>query len=520
MDIGLNTAYTGLVAAKTGLYTLSHNIGNAGRYGYSRQQISQRATSAHYMYKDGFLGTGTDIYNVERIRDDYLDFKFRNETAYMNDWDVKNRNLDEVQKTLSEPSNASFRRYLEDFYGSIENLSKNSGDVSYRQPMIENGAAMCKHINETYSKLELHQRGILKDVQDSVDKVNQLAKDIANLNKQIAMLEIDGRTANDLRDQRDVKIDELSKYAFLTVKEVDTLEQNSANPNEQYLDKKPIKHLDISIGGISLVHHGYYNQIKLKETKDDPVVPWDQADKTIKDGHVAYELQWENTGKVNLTGGKLKGLMDTYNGNGEHNSFRGIRFYKNKLNEFAYHFTKKFNKIHREGYTLGSDKEKSHNGENFFEEIDESRKNTAAFDMAVRNKIKNNPNLIAASDKEGAGPENNVNLRRMLGNGVGGREDNRFFSEGVSQGAPEDFIKSVISFVGVDKNQMERFYKTENLLVNSLSQRRLSVSGVEANEEMGDMVKFQQVYKASARMISTLDQLLDVTVNRLGMAGR
>ena len=169
---------------------------------------------------------------------------------------------------------------------------------------------------------------------------------------------------------------------------------------------------------------------------------------------------------------------------------------------------------------MGSDNEKSLNGENFFEEIDESRKNTAAFDMAVRNKIKNNPNLIAASDKEGAGPENNVNLRRMLGNGVGGREDNRFFSEGVSQGAPEDFIKSVISFVGVDKNQMERFYKTENLLVNSLSQRRLSVSGVEANEEMGDMVKFQQVYKASARMISTLDQLLDITVNRLGMAGR
>lgn len=583
MDIGLNSAYTGLIAAKTGLYTVSHNIDNTKTPGYSRQRVYQRAHNAHLIYQDGFLGTGTDIYDIQRIRDEYTDFKFRNETSSLNEWEVKNKNLDEVQKTLGEPSDSSFRTYLQDFYQSIDNLTKNPGDFSFRQPVIENAVAMSKYFNETYSRFIAQEEEVLKEMENVVLKVNQLGRDIANLNKQIFQMEIDGKMANDLRDRRDLVLDELSQYATLTIQELDVKDLKDI-PKSQRYDRKVFKHLDVSIGGISLVNHDYFNEIKLLKTDIDPVIPsniiyqqeQDNLGKPLKDqiapgaildGHNAFKLEWSNSGNVELNGGRLKGLLDLYNGNGEYNSFRGIRFYKMKLDEFSYGFTTKFNEVHREGYTLGLLDELGHTDQNFFADLsDRSAEKTkleterdalitahgsatpeeqkkilkeiqaknaqikaiddgvapvqSSLKMAVLDEVQTDPKLIAAAGGELADPENNIILRKLLSDESGGREDKKFFTKGVSQGKPEDFIASVISFVGVDKQQAQRFNNTQALLTKNLEQRRLSVSGVELNEEMGDMVKFNHVYAAAARMISTIDEVLDITVNRLGMAGR
>ncbi|NLM05457.1 MAG: flagellar hook-associated protein FlgK [Tissierellia bacterium] len=507
MNFGLNIAVTGLMSARRGLYTVGHNVDNTATPGFSRQTVFQRATDAQFVPRDGFQGTGTNIYNIERIRDIYLDFKYRAEKPSTNEWEIKNRNLDEVQKTLAEPTDASFRKYLDDFYKSWEDLTKNPGDMSFREPVRENARAFAKHVNEVASRLLKQQKDVLKEAFNAVDQVNSLATQIADLNKQIFMSETDGRMANDLRDRRDMMIDKLAEYVDINATEVDM----------KTLDGKEVKVMDVSVGGISLVNHIYTSEIKLVPSENDPTLPYPGG--PTLDGHEAYVLKWSNDTEVELRSGMTKGLMDLYNGSGENNSFRGIRFYRNKLDEFAYGYVNEFNRQHIIGYTLRDleNTNPSNKGEtniHFFEPL--ANQHQAALNMKLSDKIEESITNIAAATNEAGDPEDNGNALAIIKQ----RENIKFFTGGVSEGTPEDFIKSVVSIVGVDKQQSNRFYKTQSLLEHNLDNQRQQVSGVSLNEEMGDMVKFQKVYTAAAKILTTLDQLLDVTVNRLGMVGR
>lgn len=511
MSFGLNTAVSGLLTAKRGLYTASHNIDNTTTPGYSRQRIYQNATSAYHIPRDGFLGSGTSIDNIGRVRNSFIDFKYWYQTAPTAEWTSKNETLDEVQKILGEPSNASFSKYMDDLYDSLNDLKKNPSDLAYREPVRENAKAFARHLNETASKLLQLQKDTLQEARDVVEKVNGLAHQIANLNRQIYEQEIDGRIANDLRDRRDLIVDELSKYVSVKVSETFPTAKDG-KPNYGTINNtEPLYgKYDLSVGGISLVNHIYVNEIRLEKEKPNPVPI---------DGHEPYEMYWTNGSKVNSHSGKAKSLLDLYNGDGKNGSYRGIRFYRNKLDEFSYGFAMKFNEQHRKGYSMSINGADGKNGINFFENLGADKTN-AAMKIRLSDSILEDVTNIAAAEGQEGKPEDNKNLLALIRQ----REDIHFFNsdtgDNISQGTPEDFIKSMISVVGVDKQQSQRFESTQRMLEKNLQTRRLSISGVNLNEEMGEMVKYQKVYAASAKMISTMDQLLDLTVNRLGMVGR
>lgn len=509
MSFGLNTAVSGLLTAKRGLYTASHNIDNTTTPGYSRQRIYQNATSAYHIPRDGFLGSGTSIDNIGRVRNSFIDFKYWYQTAPTAEWTSKNETLDEVQKILGEPSNASFSKYMDDLYDSLNDLKKNPSDLAYREPVRENAKAFARHLNETASKLLQLQKDTLQEARDVVEKVNGLAHQIANLNRQIYEQEIDGRIANDLRDRRDLIVDELSKYVSVKVSETFPTAKDG-KPNYGTINNtEPLYgKYDLSVGGISLVNHIYVNKINLEKGKKDPL-----------DDHQMYVMQWSNGSNVHSHSGQVKSLLDLYNGDGKDGSYRGIRFYRNKLDEFAYGFATKFNEQHKKGFTLGTNGANAQKNINFFEDLGADKKN-AAMNIKLSKDILDDIRNIAAAGEPGGKPEDNKNLLALIRQ----REDIHFFNsdtgDNISQGTPEDFIKSMISVVGVDKQQSQRFESTQRMLEKNLQTRRLSISGVNLNEEMGEMVKYQKVYAASAKMISTMDQLLDLTVNRLGMVGR
>ena len=124
-----------------------------------------------------------------------------------------------------------------------------------------------------------------------------------------------------------------------------------------------------------------------------------------------------------------------------------------------------------------------------------------------------NPNTIAASS-EGNGESNNDNVKLLIEL----RDYKGMFTTLI--GTPDDFVKSILSALAVDSNQAKRMATNSQALADHTYSSRLSESGVSLDEEMTNMVKFQQAYNASARMITTLDAILDTTVNRLGLVGR
>lgn len=208
---GFNTAVSGLLASQRALYVTNHNISNMNTDGYSRQVALQRATNPMSLPGIGYLGTGTEIYDIVRMRDSYVDFKYWNESAPKGEWEAKRTSLLEIEKLLGEPSDSSFRKYMDDFFSSLDELSKNPSDYAFRQPVKESALSLTKHINETAKRLENVRKETIFSIDTKVKQINDIADQVGNLNKQIYVLELDGKSANDLRDKRELLVDELSK---------------------------------------------------------------------------------------------------------------------------------------------------------------------------------------------------------------------------------------------------------------------------------------------------------------------
>jgi flagellar hook-associated protein 1 FlgK len=490
---GFNTAVKGLLASQRSLYITNHNISNINNKGYSRQQGAQRATTPFEIAGTGFLGTGTEIYDIARVRNSYVDFKYWNENAPKGEWEVKKNTLLEIEKLFGEPSKSSFRQYLDDFYTSLDNMSKNPSDFSYREPVKENALALTKHINESAVRLEELKKETGFAIETNVKKINSIADQIASLNRQIYANELDGRKANDLRDRRDLLVDELSQMVNVKVDE---------SKDGKYR---------VNISGVALVDHTHVN--KVNSSKD-------------KTG-----LQWSNGSNVNLRSGELKGLLDLYNGDGKNSSYRGIPYYQRKLDDFAKGFAEAFNAQHKKGYGLGQEVDgnkdeggkKIENGGQGIEFFTHDATKGFAASITLSDEILNDLSNIAAARGKGGSAEDNGNLLELISL----RDSGDFFNgindidgNSLSQGTPDDFIKSIISNLAVDSMEGQRMHSNQTIMLKNIQSRRDSISGVSYDEEMGDMVRFQHAYIASARMITTMDTIMDVTINRLGLVGR
>lgn len=481
MNFGFNTAVKGLLASQRSLYITNHNIGNVNTRGYSRQEGFQRATMPMKLPGTGYLGTGTEIYDIQRIRDSYIDFKYWNESAPLGEWEAKRFHLFEIEKIFGEPSESSFRQYLDDFYGAMEYMSQNSSDLSYREPVRENALALTRHINESASRLENLKRDVKVAIDGKVKTINTLANQIASLNKQVYSHETSGRMANDLRDRRDLLLDELAQIVNIKVDEFDD------------------GRLRVSISGVSLVDHLHVSQVQT--SGDDNV-----------------ELQWGNGSRIKLRSGEMKGLLDLYNGDGEAGSYRGIPYYENRLNEFAKTFAEEFNRQHNLGQRLGGngldDEGNEKSGGDFFFIDDDNPAATISLTQDILDDLRN----IAAGGSDGTGQaDDNRNLLALIEQ----REDREFFGGvGVSQGTPDDFVKSIISNLAVDSLQGQRMSGSQTIMLQNIDTKRESISGVDYDEEMANIVKYQHSYIAAARMVTTIDTIMDVTINRLGLVGR
>lgn len=485
MFYGFNSAVRGLLASQRALYTTNHNIDNANTRGYSRQQVDQRATNPHNLPGIGYLGTGTEITNIQRVRDSFVDYKYWSETAPVGEWEVKKSSLAEIEKLMGEPSNNSFRKYMDDLYKSLDEMSKNPGDIAFREPVRENAMAFTKHINETAKRLENMKIETENSIETKVKYVNTLSSQIAALNKQIYSAEIDGRHANDLRDRRELLVDDLSKIVNVKVNE---------GADGKY---------NVSVSGISIVDHTDVNKMSFKVTENTPpTLPSKE-----------YNILWENGGTVNIKSGEIKGLTDMLTGDGKNATYKGIPYFEKQLNEFAKGYADKFNEQHRKGYGVGEpDRGVGVDGKDFFTYDATNSAATFTLHQDIIDDIKN----IAAAGKPGGDQEDNENLLAIIKQ----REDKEFFQGGVSQGTPDDFIKSMLSSMAVDSMQAKKVYETQGLIQKNIVTKRNSISGVSLEEEMADMVRFQHVYVASSKMITTMDTLLDITVNRLGLVGR
>lgn len=545
--LGLNTALSGLFANQRSLGIVSHNIANANTEGYSRQVMNTKAYQPQVLPGGmGTLGVGVDVTAVKQIRDNYLDFKYRVETSVKSEWDARASVLTELEGIFNEPSDSSIAELMDQYYESLQSLQKNPENLTARTLVRQNTIALSEGTRRISTMLKDLQSDLNFQFQSAVGEVNSLADQIAKLNETIYKAELEGGIANDVRDQRNVLVDKLSELV-----NVDYYEDEQ---NRFY----------VLVGGQQLVAHYRSDTLQLvpREKKLNP-----------DDGDEIMDVQWANGNKLNVTSGKLLGLRDVRdNITGDK---KGIPYYVDKLNEFIDTFSSTFNEIHEGGYGLDGSTgnymftiknmttaeykdyliNKGLNGLPATEITSSVLDGVSALPVDeqldkindnISKVLANNPDYkdktvkliddkyyivdrMKASDitiakdledlnKFAAG----TNLEDLPGDGTNILKliETRHNVKLYEWGAPEDYIKSLVSNLGVDAAEANRVSTNQALLVNEYGTAKDSIMGVSLDEEMANMIKFQTAYNANARMVNVFDEMLDLVVNRLGTVGR
>ncbi|HHW32017.1 MAG TPA: flagellar hook-associated protein FlgK [Clostridiaceae bacterium] len=530
---GLNVALRGLYSSQRNLNIINHNLNNVNTPGYSRQVGIQQASCPLPGYNGkGMLGTGSEVVSIDRMRDEYLDYKYWSEIVSYGEWETKKTLLSEMEATFNEPSDSGFTTVFNDFYNSLQELAKDPGSPSVRAMVKQKAITLAKYFNSTASNFEKLQADINYRIRAKVEEINSLASQICQLNKQIYTAELDGSKANDLRDQRTLLVDKMAKIINVEANEV--VVGKLANGVE---DRRFV----LTIGGRAIVDHYNFEKLALVQRDGDAKLNKEDIDSL-------YDIMWENGNSLDIKSGELRGLLDVRDGNAgkpgldgvtKTPSYKGIPYYQEQLSNFVRIFAKAFNEGiiagekltgHADGYGLDPDEEgplTSATGIRFFtmmnaegeylssgdflalgNDIDEIYSNITAKNFSISKEILEDYNAIAASDKEGE--TGNIVVLNTL---ISMRHNVRMFTEG----APEDFMKSLITALGVDSQQAVRYTENMNAVLNQITSQRSSVSGVSIDEEMANMVRFQHTYNASARMITTIAELYDTLINMLGV---
>ncbi len=484
----LNIVNTGLFASRRALDVVSHNIANTNTEGYSRQVLMQKASMPIWGDPKGIVGTGVDTYNILRIRNEYLDMKFWSQNKTAGEWSIKQEQLEAIESIFNEPSDTGIRQVLDEYFIALDELSKSTGDSTKRVAVVERANILAVSINRNGHEIVNAIRDANSAVKSKVEEINSLGTQISILNRQIYNMELGDTKANDLRDQRTVLMDKLSRIIDIEVKT-----SKDSYDNEI---------LSIKLGGITFIEHTDLQELDYVDV-DVPGITDLGAGKMSQIVWKGMESQ-----KVLIRGGELKGLLEVRDGDGQGLNYRGLRYYLGKLNEFAKDFAIAINEQHKKGVDFYGE-----SGENFFMIPIGGEENINSLNFAINDYLKIDPNRFAASSHT-EGESNNENLMKIIDL----KTDTTLFQ--TTKGTCDDFIKAMLSTLAVDSQQSIRMYTNNEILVAQTDITRMSESGVLLDEEMGNLVKFNQTYSAAAMAINTLDKILDTTINRLGMAGR
>ncbi len=321
---GLNIAYSGLLASNAALNTTSNNIANVETTGYSRQQAEQAAANALRVFTTyGCAGAGVDVIAIERVRDSFYDVKYWDNNANTGEYNMKQYYMKQIEDYFNDDSTIEgFKTIFDDMMTALGEVAKQSGSDTTKTQFIGFASNLTQYFNSMSANMSQVQKDVNQELKLKVDEINSLASEIATLNKQINVIEIDGKAnANELRDQRDTLIDQLS--AIVSVKVIETPVYDTNNPERE---TGAHRYLVQIAGGQTLVDTNEYNALECVARKTEEKVNQSDIDGLYDVYWVANKLTGELADEFNLynasLGGELQGLVQLRDGNNGEN-FQG-----------------------------------------------------------------------------------------------------------------------------------------------------------------------------------------------------
>lgn len=535
MITGLSTAVSGLRAAQTGLSVTGHNMSNSEVPGYTRQQAMQQS----FLYKGigssgrGLMqvGLGTDISQIRQIRSQFLDAEYRNQYSKGSYYGAKFNTGIEIQNIFGELGkfedlDVKYRPQdvINDIWSALNELTVNPEGIDARGVFIESCMTFLTKIKDVSTNLKSYQENLNEQVKDTVNQINSKIDRIDELNRKISESEAWGDNANDYMDERNTLLDELSGLADITIKE-----KNNNN------------RVDILINGKELLVNGAKRKLGLKYceggngfvepvfTKSEEIL---SADDTLAE-EVYDKLDNENLKQSGaVTEGYLKGLLIS-RGKMEANYTTNPEATKNYV---IPEIQRQMDTLFHGVVTLLNDSfapltgdqpsglDGSKGTELFVRKSGYDRYNNLENpddynSLYTIGNVEINPeflkpegyNKLPVSSSGAIGDASLIlDIMDKWKNGLdslGGQDIDNFY-------------RSIVTNLGIETQESGTYTTTQNGLMQTVNNKRLSLSGVSLDEEMTNMLKYQHAYNASAKILNIVDGMLDKIINQTGRAGR
>jgi len=452
----LQIGVSGLRAHQTAISVTSHNIANVNTEGYSRQRANL-SSEIPISLPPGQIGLGTRVTQVLRMRESLLDKNLRLEIGQQSRYTAASSTASALENVLGDPTSGNIGNGITEFFNSYHDLTTGPEDLSTRQVVIEKGVALADFFRDASAQIDRTQDGVTLDVTNSSTDINTMLEQIAAINKQINRAEISDNQANDYRDQRDLLLDKLSEFV-----DIDAVESPTTGM------------VDVTVNGEALVTGLSFNAVQ-----------------TVDDG--AGHLEIQSSGGVSLitNGGKLRGLADAYT---------QIEQVRQQFNDLAQSVIDGVNAIHSTGFDLDGN-----SGVDFFT-------GTSAADIDVNVDIRADPRKVVAASQQFPG-DNGAALAMVA------LQDAAVYPPGGGSATLNDAFTNITVGMGSEAAHTRDLADVYSATVSDLQNRRASVSGVNMDEELSNLMSQQRAYQASSRVITAVDEMMDTIINRMGRVG-
>ena len=563
---GLNTMVNGIYTQRLGLNTVGHNISNSNTEGYSRQTAHAAATPSSEVYTlagASQVGNGSTVTSVIRARDIYADRQYWKENSTDGYYNGKADNYAKIESIFNDSDNSGVQNAMEKFYQAWQDCSTTASSDTSRQNVINAGQNFAQSLQIAAKQTKEQIDSLYDDISLSVVKMNRLMGQVVELNKNISGIEATGAHANDLRDQRDLIVDQLTSMTDITVYE-------SAN------------------GMYTLVSNGTTLVNGITKVDLEMSAPKNNTTYSLSD----YDIMIKQTGTVYTPGnGELKAQFEAV--------AEDKGYIDQVANMAAFMFTT-MNDQHKAGYGIDGSKDKpfgnanakdnATTGLNFYGESDK------IFEWDAQNGKLDVYNKKADGTKDNASKESLSGMQilevltvnseltatdghKKLATRSGERDtDGKLLYQAAAGGTTTDvtqakkdakgnplpvdvngtgdgsnavwvaallncerdktspevngtdrligngslysYYNTSMTTMGSDASNMNGRVKFQSGVMYQVENLRSSTNGVNWDEELSNMITFQQGYSACSRCLSAMDECLDKLINGTGTVGR
>ncbi len=446
-------AKSGLRGSERSMSVTSNNITNADTPGYSRQRVEK---SPDGMQMDNYhTGLGVDINDVSRLRDEMNDQQLNKKMQDMGYLEKKADVYEKLESSMVSDNGDDLDSQVGGLFDNFADLASNPQDVSVRNNLVSETQQFTSKLNETSNNVDQNSDLVKNFAGKTLDSINNILGDINELNGSIKQAQAKGEPDFTSMDKRVAKMEELSEL-------VDFESQETSNGA-----------MEIQIDGHAVVDGD--RSYKISSEVDD-------SDKK-------YRLRLENGHVIAPKGGQIGAEIEMYE--------EGIPKIKEQLDNIASTVVSEVNNIHSNGYGLEDSVQR-----NFFDPA-----GTTAESISINDDLAENSKLIAASDTDGEAGNGEVaseiaELRnqKLIGN----TNQNQTLT---------DYTTGTISEPGVQLDATNNRIDARDSEIQMLKTQQEEEAGVNIDEELSKMIKYQNSYQGAAKVMSGAQKMYDTLIN-------